>query len=207
MPDRTNLEWWEALQGEPDEAALADLRATMLRGLRHALGSRPGVTEDDLEDFVQEALLKILREMGSFRGESRFTTWCQKVCVRVALTELRRRRWRDVSLQDVLEQFESSGFTPALLADPAPDPGQQAVRRAMLAKIEQLIAEELTPKQRQAMLAVMQGGMPLQEAAERMGMSRNALYKLLHDARRRLQKRMMREGLTPDDLLAMFDEG
>jgi RNA polymerase sigma-70 factor (ECF subfamily) len=206
MPDRTNLEWWEALQG-PDEAAMADLRAILLRGLRFALGSRPGVTEDDLEDFVQDALLRILREMGSFRGESRFATWCQKVCVRVALTELRHRRWRDVSLQDVIEQAEAGDYTPALLADGAPDPEQQAIRRSMLATIERLIAEELTFKQRQAMLAVMQGGMPLQEAAQRMGMSRNALYKLLHDARRRLQKRMMREGLTPDDLLAIFGEG
>lgn len=69
-----------------------------------------------------------------------------------------------------------------------------------------MIAEELTDKQRMAMLAVMQGGMPLQEAAERMGTNRNALYKLLHDARQRLQKRMLREGLSPDDLLAMFAE-
>ncbi len=207
MADRTNREWWQALQGEPNEAALADLRAILLRGLRYAVGNRQGVTEDDLEDFVQDALLRILREMGSFRGESRFTTWCQKVCVRVALTELRRRRWRDVSLQGMLEQFEASDFTPAVLADPAADPGQQAMRQDMVAMVERLIAEELTLKQRQAMLAVMQGGMPLQEAADRLGMSRGALYKLLHDARRRLQKRMMKERLSPGELLAMFDEG
>lgn len=207
MADRTNLEWWQALQGEPDEAALADLRAILRRGLHYALGSRPGVTEDDLEDFVQDALLKILRELGSFRGESRFTTWCQKICVRVALTELRRRRWRDISLQDLLEQTEGSDFTPDVLTDRSGDPGGQAVRQSMMAMIERLITEELTVKQRQAMLAVMQGGMPLQVAADRMGMTRGALYKLLHDARRRLQKRMMKEGLTPDELLAMFDEG
>ena len=129
------------------------------RGLRYALVAHPGVTEDDLEDFVQDALLKILREMGSFRGESRFTTWCQKVCVRVALTQLRQRRWRDVSLQDLLQQFEDSDFTPAVLADPSPDPGQQAMRQSMMVTIERLIAEELTEKQRQAMMAVMQGGM------------------------------------------------
>jgi RNA polymerase sigma-70 factor, ECF subfamily len=77
-------------------------------------------------------------------------------------------------------------MTPAALADPAPDPGQEAMRQTMWATIERLIAEELTMKQRQAMPDVMQGVMPLQEAANHLGMSRNALYKLLHDARRRL---------------------
>lgn len=205
MSDRTNTEWLEALHSPQADAAISDLRALLLRGLRYALAGQ-GVTEADLEDFTQDALLKVLRELDSFRGEARFTTWAQKVAVRVALTELRRRRWRDVSLQDLLAEHEDSDFTPEALTDKAPDPGQVAVLTMMMEKVQRMIAEELTDKQRLAMMAVMQGGMPLQEVAERMGTNRNALYKLLHDARQRLQKRMLREGLAPDDLLAMFAE-
>lgn len=205
MIERTNPEWLEALRGPQAEAAISDLRAILLRGLRYALAGR-GVTEADREDFTQDALLKVLRELDSFRGDARFTTWAQKVAVRVALTELRRRRWRDVSLHDLLAEHEESDFTPAVLTDKGPDPGQLAVQAIMMEKLQGMIAEELTDKQRLAMMAVMQGGIPLQEAAERMGTTRNALYKLLHDARQRLQKRLMREGLSPDDMLAMFTE-
>jgi RNA polymerase sigma-70 factor (ECF subfamily) len=203
MTERTNQEWVAALQDAQSDAAIADLRIILLRGLRYGMASYR-VTEADLEDFVQDALVKVLRELASFRGEARFTTWAQKVAARVALSELRRRRWRDVSLHDLMAEHEDSDFTPAVLTDQGPDPAQIAQRTMMMEKIQTMIAEELTDKQRQAMMAVMQGGMPLQEVAERMGTNRNALYKLLHDARQRLQKRMLREGLTPDDVLAMF---
>lgn len=205
MSERTNLEWQAALSSPQADAAITDLRAILLRGLRYALAGR-GVTESDLEDFTQDALLKVLHELASFRGEARFTTWAQKVAVRVALTELRRRRWRDVSLQDLMAEHEESDFTPDALTDKGLGPGQIAVQTMMMEKIQRIIAEELTDRQRQAMMAVMQGGMPLQEVAERMGTNRNAMYKLLHDARQRLQGRMMREGLSPSELLAMFAE-
>ena len=133
MSDRTNLEWREALLSPQADTALTDLRAILLRGLRYALAGR-GVTESDLEDFTQDALLKVLRELASFRGEARFTTWAQKVAVRVALTELRRRRWRDVSLQDLMAEHEESDFTPDALTDKAPDPGQIAVQTMYLGK-------------------------------------------------------------------------
>jgi RNA polymerase sigma-70 factor (ECF subfamily) len=193
------------LQGAPQDAAVADLRAVLLRRLRYGMASY-GVTEADLDDFAQEAVVKALANLSSFRGEARFTTWAQKIAARVALSELRRRRWRDVSLQDLLAEYEGSDFTPDVLIDQGPNPEMIAVRRMMLDRIQRMIAEELTDKQRQAMMAVMQGGMPLQEVAIRMGTNRNALYKLLHDARQRLQKRMQREGLSPDEILAMFAE-
>lgn len=205
MTERTNQEWVTTLQGAQADAAIADLRMVLLRGLRYGMTSYR-VTEADLEDFVQEALVKVLDNLPSFRGEARFTTWAQKVAARVALSELRRRRWRDVSLQDLMAENENADFIPAVLTDQGPDPAQIAQRSMMMEKIQRMIAEELTDKQRQAMMAVMQGGMPLQEVAERMGTNRNALYKLLHDARQRLQRRMLREGLTPDEVLAMFAE-
>lgn len=205
MRERTNQEWIADLQGAQADMAIADLRMLLLRGMRYSMASYR-VTENDLEDFAQEAVLKVLDNLNTFRGEARFTTWAQKIAARVALNDLRRRRWRDVSLQDLLAEHESSDFTPDMLTDQGPDPGQLALQRMMMERIQRMIAEELTDKQRQAMMAVMQGGMPLQEVAVRMGTNRNALYKLLHDARQRLQKRMQREGLSPDEILAMFAE-
>lgn len=205
MRERTNQEWIADLQGAQAEMAVADLRMLLLRGMRYSMASYR-VTENDLEDFAQEAVLKVLDNLNTFRGEARFTTWAQKIAARVALSDLRRRRWRDVSLQDLLAEHDSSDFTPDVLTDQGSDPGQLALQRMMMERIQRMIAEELTDKQRQAMMAVMQGGMPLQEVAVRMGTNRNALYELLHDARQRLQKRMQREGLSPDEILAMFAE-
>ncbi len=205
MSNRTDAEWCSQLAGVAPDAALADLRGLLLRGLHFALTSYR-VTESDLEDFVQEGLVKILQELSSYRGEARFTTWAQKVCVRMALTELRRRRWQDVSLDDLVVSTEMSDFTPAALTDTSADPSHVAPAQLMIATVQRMIAEELTERQRTAMMAVMQGGMPMQEVAQRMGTNRNALYKLIHDGRQRLQQRMMSEGLTPHELLAMFEQ-
>jgi RNA polymerase sigma-70 factor (ECF subfamily) len=208
MAPRTDAEWYTHLSGRAPgaaEAAVADLRVLLLRSLRFALGGY-SVGESDLEDFVQDGLLKIMQELPSYRGEARFTTWAQKVCVRVALTELRRRRWRDVSLDDLAAGGEAAGRMSSALRDWSADPSRAAAMQAMVALVQRAITEELTDLQRTAMMAVMQGGMPLQEVADRLGTNRNALYKLLHDARRRLQKRLTQEGMTAQDLLAMFDE-
>jgi RNA polymerase sigma-70 factor (ECF subfamily) len=204
MIERTNQEWLAALRGPGRDKALADLRAFLVRGLRYALANQSNVTETDLEDFAQEALLKILAGLDSFRGESRFTTWAQKIAVRVALTELRRHRWRDVSLDEMTGFPDADPFIPDTLADPAAGPEQQAIQRMLLSTLRRIIATELTDRQRQALVAARIHGMPLEEVARRMGTNRNALYKLLHDARQRLKKRMMAEGLSPQDVLAAF---
>lgn len=208
MIERTNQEWLDALRGPGRDKALADLRAFLVRGLRwadgHGLANQASVTEADLEDFAQEALLKILAGLDSFRGESRFTTWAQKIAVRVALTELRRHRWRDVSLDEMTGFPDADPFIPDTLADPSAGPEQQAIQRMLLSTLRRIIATELTDRQRQALVAARIHGMPLEEVARRMGTNRNALYKLLHDARQRLKKRMMAEGLSPQDVLAAF---
>jgi RNA polymerase sigma-70 factor (ECF subfamily) len=203
MTERTNEEWLAALRGAERDEALADLRAFLVRGLRYALAGRSGVDEATLEDFAQDALLRILKGLDSFRGESRFTTWAQKIAVNVAFTELRRRHWQDVSLDD-LGVREDTDFIPETLADPSAGPEQQTLQHAMLSTLHRLIDTELTDKQRQALVAAQIHGMPLEEVARRMGTNRNALYKLLHDARQRLKKRMLAEGLSPQDVLAAF---
>lgn len=203
MKERTNEEWLADLRGPNHDEALADLRAFLVRGLGYALSDRSDVGPEILEDFAQDALLKILGALDSFRGESRFTTWAQKIAVNVAFTELRRRRWQDTSL-DQLTEGQSLDFVPDLLVDHSAGPDQQAVQRLFLEALQRIIATELTDKQRQALVAVRIKGMPLEEVARRMGTNRNALYKLLHDARQRLKKKMEEEGLSPQDVLDAF---
>ncbi len=91
---RTNQEWLDALRGPQRDQALVDLRYLLVRGLRYAMADRSSVTEADIEDFAQEALMKILNGLDSFRGESRFITWAQKIAVHTAFSELRRQRGR-----------------------------------------------------------------------------------------------------------------
>jgi RNA polymerase sigma-70 factor (ECF subfamily) len=205
MSDRTNEEWLSDLRGARREEALADLRSLLVRGLRYALADRTSVTATDLEDFAQEALLKILAGLDSFRGESRFTTWAHKIAIRVVFSELRRRHWQDVSLQDLVAEYDEGDFTPAVLTDPAPTPEQQTTQQMMLETVWRFVNEELTDRQRRAMMAIMIGNMPLEEVARRMETNRNALYKLLHDARRRLRRRMLAKGLSPQEVLAAFE--
>ncbi len=201
MRERSNTDWLTALRGTPDDEALLDLRDLLVRGLGFALADRLGADpEAAVEDFAQESLLKILRSLDTFRGESQFTTWAQKIAVRVALTELRRRRWQDVSLEDL--KSPDMGPDPIEVPDPAPLPEQQVMQSSLLDMVQQMMMEELTDRQRQAMMAVMVNGMPLEEVARRIGTNRNALYKLLHDGRQRMQKRLAAQGLSVQDMMA-----
>ena len=203
MRDRTNQEWLAELQGPEHDEALADLRAFLVRGLGYALASYRDVDEAHIEDFVQDALLRIMNALDTFRGESKFTTWAQKIAVRVAFTEMRRSRWKDVSLDDIVDS-QGIDFVPDMLVDTLAGPDQQAMQRIFFETLQRLIATELTEKQRQALVATQIKGMPLEEVARRMGTNRNALYKLLHDARQRLKKKLESEGLSPEEVLAAF---
>jgi RNA polymerase sigma-70 factor (ECF subfamily) len=201
---RTNREWLADLRGSRQEEALAALRKTLLNGLRFAFASYNNVREDDLEDFVQESLVRILAKLDTFRCESHFTTWTQKIAVRVALTELRRKRWKDVSLNGKADGENDTEVFLAFLADSAVGPERQVVQRTLLEELVQTIKEELTEKQRRALVAVHLQGMPMAETARRLGTNRNALYKLLHDARQRLRERMLQRGISAQEMLALF---
>lgn len=211
MTQRTNDEWLADLRpGNPQQAiALEDLRSLLVNGLRWGLSkwidTRGPEFEPLAEDFTQEALLKILDNIDSFRGESKFTTWAHKIAIRVGLTELRRKRWRDVSLESLLETEQGDILTPSFMADAQPGPSQLFEQTDMVHRVQRVLLEELTDKQRTAMIATQIRGMPMDEVARRMDMNRNALYKLLHDARLRLKERLMLEGLTSDEVLATFE--
>ena len=204
MKERTNEQWLMELRGANPDEALADLYDLLVRGLRAALGSYGAGVDANVEDFAQEALIRITGNLDSFRGESRFTTWAQKIAMNVALTELKRRRWRDVSLQDLVARREAAARGPA---DPRLTPEQLTFQNMVLRELHRIVDEELTDKQREAVVAVILEGMPISEVAKRMGTNQNALYKLLHDARRKLKRRMEVAGLSPHEVLAAFDEG
>lgn len=207
MTLRTNDEWIEALSDPLSDEALTDLRTQLLRGLRASLSSRITTDLDAItEDFAQEALLKILKNLHTFRGESRFTTWAQKIAIHVAFTELRRRRWKDISLQEIVETPEGEEYTPIILKDPDASPELEATQSDIMVIVGDLIETELTDRQRIAMLAILQSGMPMDEIAHQLGTNRNALYKLLHDARKRLQQRLEdTAGLTALEIMALFE--
>jgi RNA polymerase sigma-70 factor (ECF subfamily) len=213
MIDRTNEEWIDHLKTEGDqkEAALSDLRSVIASGLPYALSNYLSPDNPQFqslaEEVTQDTLLRVLDHLDSFEGRSRFTTWVHKIAVRIALTELRRRRWRDFSLDSLVDENEDGVSFPSLMVDPSPNPDTLTQQGDMMQRVGRLINEELTEKQRQAMVATAIEGVPLEEVARRMGMKRNALYKLLHDARLRLKKRLANEGLTTDDVWAAFDLG
>ena len=133
-----------------------------------------------------------------------FTTWVHKIAIRIALTELRRKRWQDSSLDEMVDNEEIL-VSPRILEDSGPTPEQTAERADMLARIRRVINEELTDRQRRALVMLGVQGIPMEEAARRLKTNRNALYKLLHDARLRLRQRLQAEGLDVDEVFSAFE--
>ena len=211
MISRTNETWLEDLRstGTTHEEALSDLRTVIHQGRPYAL-SRWLSTDDPLfpplvEEVTQETLLRVLDQLDTFEGRSLFTTWVHKIAIRIALTELRRKRWRDASLDELTEN-EDAPPPRGLLADPQASPETSAERKDMVTRVRRILEEELTPKQREALVLLGLQDIPMEEAAKRMKTNRNALYKLLHDARLRLKKRLALEELTPQDVLLAFEQ-
>jgi RNA polymerase sigma-70 factor (ECF subfamily) len=210
MGKRTNEEWISDLRarGDRQAQALNDLRAILLRGLPYAIAGRitPNSPETEalVEEIVQETLMRVLDHLDTFEGRSQFTTWAYKIAVRAALTELRHRRWREVPLPE-MSMNDDMDVSYRELPDNRAGPEEQVDRADMLQRVNRILMEELSAKQRQALMAVGVQEYPLEEAAQRLGMNRNALYKLLHDARVRLKKRLAEDGLTPHEILALFE--
>jgi RNA polymerase sigma-70 factor (ECF subfamily) len=216
MPRRSNAEWIATLggAGADQAAALADLRTYLLRGAlftlqraRHHVGHLgPGELSQLAEDCTQEAITAILQRLADFRGESRFTTWAYTFAVNIALVAARRERWARVPLDRVLDGSES----PASTVDDeaaSPDPERRALQAEVIAAIRDGIEQHLTGKQQQALRAVVFEQIPLDELVRHWGSNRNALYKLLHDARRKLKSHLLARGFDVKGMLDLFAAG
>lgn len=212
MPTRTNEEWLADLKsdGAAREAALGDLRAVIAKGLPYALSRWVSPSEPQfeflVEEVTQEALLRILDRLHTFEGRSQFTTWAHKIAIRIALSELRRKRWRDTSLDELVDDEEAPA-PESLMEDSSAGPHTVVERADMMARVRRIIAEELTDRQREALLLLSVQDMPMDEAARKLKTNRNALYKLLHDARLRLKRRLSLEGLSAQEVLTAFEGG
>jgi RNA polymerase sigma-70 factor (ECF subfamily) len=182
-------------QGRVHEDAVRRLHALLLRAARFEVGRRrpslPDLRGDELDEIALEAAddatLSVLRRLDEFRGESRFTTWVYKFALLEAAVKLRKRAWhgREVPLEpEQWTGFSSTGATPAATAE----------QRELLTHLQYAIREVLTPHQRQILVAVALNGVPIDVLAERLNTTRGALYKTLHDARRKLREHLEEEG-------------
>ena len=200
---QTEINWPAALRA-PDSgeqaAAVSALRGILLNGLRVALGGRGDVSEAHLEDFAQESLVRVLDRLDQFQGRSKFTTWAQAIALNTAFTELRRKRWQDVSLDALLADGDQLAG-PEMIADDVL--GADEDRTRLVASLRQAIEKELTPKQRAAILGELRE-LPFDQIVEMLGTSRSAAYKMLHDARRALKQRLHEAGITGADIQNAF---
>jgi len=184
-PIAANDDWLAGVKAG-DSGVMASLRARIRRSLGVALGGRSDVSDVDLDDFTQEAVLRILERLNTFRGDSSFTTWATAVAIRVGLTALRRRRWSTESLDERLDQLSA----PASAA--SPDHASSS-RGELFRILRTAIAEELTPRQRQVLLAELDG-IPQVVLADRLASTPGAVYKTSHDARKKLKSVLSKAG-------------
>ncbi len=194
MDAGADSEWIAALRSQGVASPATDeLRRYLRRGLRRALAGH-AVRPEDLDDFTHDALVRILEHLDDFRGDSQFRTWAMAIAVRVALSALRRRRHPAAAWEALAD-----GLLEALPDAPAGDPPRRAERRALLEVLAAAVRDQLTDRQRLAVLGELEG-VPTERLAERLGLSRNALYKVHHDARRKLRAAILAAGFTEADV-------
>jgi len=192
-----NEQWLEQLSG-PDSAqaeALSSLRLMLFKGLLKSLGGRSGIDEAFIEDVIQEAIVKILNKISSFEGRSKFTTWAMSIAIRTAFTELRKRRWQDISL----EQAVGGDFSHGNKQESVRHAEVSMEQRELLKNVSSLMESSLSELQRTALYAEL-NGMSQEEVGRRNKSNRNAVYKLVHDARKRLKKGLEEMGYSSADL-------
>jgi RNA polymerase sigma-70 factor (ECF subfamily) len=216
MVDRTNEQWLADLTGSPavQAPAIEELRERLQRGIFYYLSRERSdlaqLSTQEInqmaEDLAQDATLRVLENMDSFRGDSRFTTWATKIAVRVAISDLRRARYKDFSLDDLTADGDLLPSASGVNSNPLPNPEDATERSDVMGKISEALRDVLTERQYQALTAVALQGVPLDILAERMGTNRNALYKLLHDARRKLRSHFESQGLSMEYLLKLFED-
>lgn len=188
--DEDSRRWLEELRG-PDavrQKAHARLHAMLLRIAQAEANRRRGsLSADvaaDLEDLctqaANDALAAILRKLDGFRGDSRFTTWAYKFAILEVSVRVRRRAWGTRRVQ-----LDEAAW--GLLADPLVDVQRSFQQQELLNAVRKAVEETLTEHQRRVFLAVVGEEVPIDVIAEHLGSTRGAIYKILHDARRKLR--------------------
>jgi RNA polymerase sigma-70 factor (ECF subfamily) len=195
MLSASDAEWVERLTGQEREAATKELQHLLNRAM-----FKFDVSAEDKEDFVQSATIAVLTKISSYQGRSKFSTWAISIAINTALSELRKRHWNNVSLEDLTQMQE-----PIENSSSRGNPELEAQRQSTIELVDSLIHGELTLKQRTALLAEL-NGMPLQEIASRMGVSRGAIYKLTFDARQKLLQCLTAKGYSLDDLTTAMEQ-
>ncbi len=217
MTDRSNEQWIADLSadGQVQAEAITDLKHRLERGIYYYLGrdrsDLAGMAETDLhhmsQDLAQDAVLRVIDNLDSFRGDSQFTTWATRIAVRVAISDLRRARYRDFSLDELTAEGDFLPLTASpVTGEKQPGPERAVEQGDMLEKIRAALSEVLTERQFQALYAVAVMGVSMDVVAGQLDTNRNALYKLLHDARRKLRQHFEAQGLSMDYLLGLFQE-
>jgi RNA polymerase sigma-70 factor, ECF subfamily len=201
--DAESQEWLRSLRAEETrEEAIARMHALLLRAARFEVARRrltlPHLRGNELDDIANEAaddaLMSVLRRLDDFRGASRFTTWVYKFALLEASAKLRKRAWQG---REVPVEPETWG----LFASTGLEPDAEAEQSEILATLQSAIADVLTPHQRSVLVALALNGVPIDVLADRLNTNRGALYKTLHDARRKLRKHLHERGLALDDWL------
>ena len=216
--ERTNEQWVTELSNTDtteQTAAIDDLQSYLQRGLFYYLSrERSDLSShsiDDLsqmaQDFAQDATLRILANIDTFRGDSRFTTWAMKIGTRTAISELRRARYKDFSLDELTADGELMvGVDRSDNSQQKPITPEKATERGdVLRIVGNALNEALTERQRTALEAVVLQGVSMDVVAEKMETNRNALYKLLHDARKKLRSHLEAEGVALEYILNLFE--
>jgi RNA polymerase sigma-70 factor, ECF subfamily len=188
--------------GATREAATERLHALLLRAARFEIARRrptlPHLRGNELEDIASEAaadaLMSVLRRLDDFQGASRFTTWAYKFALLEAAVKLRKRAWQGREIP-----LEPEGWE--IYSSRAPGPAATTEQSELLTAVQGAIAEVLTSHQRSVLVALTLNGVPIDVLAERLNTNRGALYKTLHDARRKLRKHLLERGFALDNWL------
>jgi RNA polymerase sigma-70 factor, ECF subfamily len=208
MLDPDSREWLAALRttGDAREGAVKRLHELLLRAARFEVARRrptlPHLRGNELDDIALEAaddaLVSVLAKLDDFRGASRFTTWVYKFALLEAAAKLRKRAWQGRELPLEPESWDS-------FAAPGQSPEDEAALSELLAVLQTAIATVLTPHQRRVLVALALNGVPIDVLADRLRTTRGALYKTLHDARRKLRRYLDETGLSLDHWLEDAD--
>jgi RNA polymerase sigma-70 factor (ECF subfamily) len=195
--DGESRAWLQRLRsdGHERDQARGELRELLVRAARFELNRRaaalPHLRGGDREDLAQQsaddALLAILTKLEDFRGEARFTTWAYKFALLEAAVKLRRLAWQGREIPLEAEHWD-------LIADRGSAPAEGAETSELIVAIRDAIEHTLTPHQRQILVAITLNDVPIDVLSERLNTTRGALYKTLHDARRRLRACLSEQG-------------